>query len=79
LEYASKHLSKTEIEKLYADLLSFNNQCITKAVLLNVKSLSRSLVVQGLLNGDITAGDARLVTYAILKSFIFKYLYAYYF
>lgn len=60
LDYASKHLSKTEIEKLCADMLSFSNQCITEIILSNVKSLSRSLVVQGLLDGDITAGDARI-------------------
>jgi len=57
-------------------MLSFSNQCITEIILSNVKSLSRSLVVQGLLDGDITAGDARLVTYNILKTFIFKYLNA---
>ncbi|KAM8702973.1 hypothetical protein ACLKA7_005334 [Drosophila subpalustris] len=66
LSYATKHLSDIETEKLILDMLE-NRNTVT-LILCGVEKLSISYIVERILDGDITTGDARIeAAYAFSK------------
>ncbi|XP_034116341.1 uncharacterized protein LOC117575971 [Drosophila albomicans] len=60
LNYASKHMNDVDIQKLAEKILNYRCQHTSKALLANVKTLGVSSVVEGILIGDISTGDARI-------------------
>ncbi|KAH8310361.1 hypothetical protein KR044_000938 [Drosophila immigrans] len=60
LKYALKHLSDVDAEKLAEKILSHRCENTTKTLLANATKIGVSLIVQGILLGDITSGDARI-------------------
>ncbi|KAH8388283.1 hypothetical protein KR093_002809 [Drosophila rubida] len=60
LKYATQNMSDVDTEKLAETILSHRGENTIKILLSNVKTLGVSFIVQGILHGDITSGDARI-------------------
>ncbi|XP_034486638.1 uncharacterized protein LOC117791092 [Drosophila innubila] len=60
VNYAKKHLSDIEAEKLCVDLLENRKSSITQIILFAAKTLSISYIVERILDGDTSTGDARI-------------------
>jgi len=72
VNYAAKHLSDAEAEKLFVDMLDNRNSSITQTILNIAKTLSISYIVERILDGNTSTGDARLVLILYLKFVISK-------
>ncbi|EDW67890.1 uncharacterized protein [Drosophila virilis] len=60
VKYAAKFLSDDENRKLLTDIIHNHFDWIVWSILINGREVPNSLVIQGILDGEVTTGDARI-------------------